>query len=89
VYSYPQVNDEKLCTGFRDCAYGAGAARFFRVVSSPEIPLDTARRNLGMCKLRQKSLQANFTTADSYVFGTDEDARLPQQSQKSLVRLTS
>jgi len=35
------------------------------------------------------ALQANFTTADSYVFGTDEDARLRQQSQKSVVRLTS
>jgi len=55
VYSYPQINDEKLCKRFSGLAYGAGAGAIFRLVPSPEIPLDTALRNLGMCKLRQKS----------------------------------
>jgi len=29
VYSYQQVNDEKLCKGSRGCAYGAGAGVIF------------------------------------------------------------
>jgi len=29
VYTYPQINDEKLCKGFRGCGYGAGAGVIF------------------------------------------------------------
>src|SRR5439155_6156501 len=63
--------------------------RFFRVIPSPEIPLDTARRNLGMCKLRQTSRckrtlqpRAAVSSSPMRTLGATADAEITGQAYK-------
>ncbi|PYX11259.1 MAG: hypothetical protein DMG84_24270, partial [Acidobacteria bacterium] len=55
VYKHPQVNEDKLCKCFSGPAYRAGASLDFSAsFRRLKFAYDTARRNLEMCKLRQK-----------------------------------